>query len=65
MATVTSKGVVRGVAGGTVTITAKSVEDTGTKGTIKIKVLSKDTVNLTSVEVVAKDCVRISLNPIE
>ena len=62
VATVTSKGVVRGVAGGTVTITAKSVEGSGTKGTIKIKVLSKDTVNLTSVEVVAKDCVRISLN---
>ncbi|MBO5489274.1 MAG: carboxypeptidase regulatory-like domain-containing protein, partial [Eubacterium sp.] len=65
VATVTNSGVVTGVAAGTATITAKSVEGTGKSATYKVKVLSADTINLQAVDVRANDCVHVTLNKVK
>ncbi len=62
IATVTSAGVVKGVAGGTVTIKATSVEGSKKSGSAKITVLTADSINISSVQVLTGSAVRVTLD---
>lgn len=62
IATVSSTGLVKGIAPGTVTIKATSVEGSKKSASCKVKVLSADSVNLTDVQVLSKNAVRITLD---
>ena len=62
VAKVSSAGKVTGVAAGTVTIKATSVEGSKKVAKCKVRVLSEDSVNLTSVQVLSKNSVRITLD---
>lgn len=62
IATVTSAGVVKGVAAGTATIKAVSVEGSKKSASCKVQVLSADTVNLVQTTVLSADTIRVSLD---
>lgn len=62
IATVSSSGEIKGVAAGSATIKAKSVEGSGIVAKYKLKVQTKDTINLESVEVLAPQVVRVKLD---
>lgn len=62
IATVNSSGEIKGVAAGSATITAKSVEGSGIAAKYKLKVQTTDTINLESVEVLAPQVVRVKLD---
>lgn len=62
IATVSSSGKIKGVAAGSATITAKSVEGSGVAAKYKLKVLTLDSVNIESVEVLAPQVVRVKLD---
>lgn len=62
IATVSSSGKVTGKKAGTVTIKATSVEGTKKTGTLKLTVLSTNSVSIASVEVLSSNAVRIVLD---
>lgn len=62
IATVSSTGKVTGKKAGTVTIKATSVEGTKKTGTLKLTVLSTNSVSIASVEVLSSNAVRIVLD---
>lgn len=62
IATVSSAGVVKGVAAGTVKIKATSVEGTKKSASCTVKVLAANTINLSSVQVLSKHVVRVTLD---
>lgn len=62
VATVSSAGVVKGVAAGTAKIKATSVEGSKKSASCTVKVLAANTINLSSVQVLAKNSVRVTLD---
>lgn len=62
VATVTSDGVVKGVKAGDVTIKATSVEGSKKSASLKLTVLSTNSVSIASVEVLSENVVRIGLD---
>jgi len=62
IAKVSSAGKVTGVSAGNVTITATSVEGSKKVAKCKVHVLSEDSINLTSVQVLSENNVRITLD---
>lgn len=62
VATVSKDGVVKGVGAGTVKIKATSVEGTKKSETCTIKVLAANTINLSSVQILSKHVVRVTLD---
>ncbi len=62
VATVSSAGVVKGVAAGTATIKATSVEGSSKSASCKVKVLSADAVSIAEASVLSEDTVRVTLD---
>ncbi|MDY3908584.1 MAG: Ig-like domain-containing protein [Eubacterium sp.] len=62
IATVTDAGKIKAIAAGSVTIKATSVEGSSQSAKYKLKVQTPDTINIESVEVLATDVVRVTLD---
>lgn len=62
VATITSKGVLKGVKAGNVTIKATSVDGTKKSASLRMTVLSTDSVSIASVEVLSENVVRVALD---
>lgn len=62
VATVSSAGVVKGIAAGTATIKATSVEGSAKSASCKVKVLSADAISISEVSVLSEDTVRVTLD---
>lgn len=62
IATVATDGKIKGIAAGSVTIKAKSVEGSGKTASYKLTVQTADSINLDSVEVLAPQEVRVKLD---
>lgn len=62
VATVSGAGVVKGVSAGTVTIKATSVEGSKKSASCTVKVLAANTINLSSVQILSKNVVRVTLD---
>lgn len=62
VATVSSAGVVKGIAAGTATIKATSVEGSAKSASCKVKVLSVDAISISEVSVLSEDTVRVTLD---
>lgn len=62
IATVTDAGKIKAIAAGSVTIKATSVEGSSQTAKYKLKVQTPDTINIESVEVLATDVVRVTLD---
>lgn len=62
IATITKDGVVKGIKAGNVTIKAASVEGSKKTASLKLTVMSTNSVSIASVEVLSDDVVRVSLD---
>lgn len=62
IATVTDAGKIKAIAAGSVTIKVTSVEGSSQSAKYKLKVQTPDTINIESVEVLATDVVRVTLD---
>lgn len=59
---VSSAGIIKGLSAGTATIKATSVEGSKRSGSVKIKVMAKGTVNLTSIKVISPKIIRATFD---
>ena len=62
IAKVSSTGKVTGVSAGVATIKATSVEGSGKVAKCKVRVLSEDSINLTGLQVLSNNCIRVTLD---